>query len=85
MTLAKREVPIGDYKVDVSEGYRPGELKQIKFTVPRNIDGVLTVTVLSSDEKPLAERLIFREAAKTLKISITPKKKNTLQGRKPRS
>lgn len=80
VSLAKREVAIADYKVDLSEGYRPGELKQIKFTVPQNVDGVLTVTVFDSKDVPLAERLIFREAAKTLNISITPKKKSYVPG-----
>jgi len=83
VTLSKREVEFADYKVDLSNNIRnSGEFQQVKFDVPKDLDGVLTVTVWHKDGTPLAERLVFREQAKPINISITPAKRTYVPGDK---
>lgn len=80
VSLAKREVEIAAYVV--KQDVNIGELKRVSFDVPSSVDGVLTVTVTGQDEMPLAERLVFRQPASPLKISITPDKKTHIPGDK---
>ena len=68
VTLAKREIEIGAY----NGGAGPkGKLTPVSFNIPSNLDGVLTATVWNKDGVPLAERLIFREPAKTINVKVT--------------
>jgi len=82
VTLAKREVVVTDCKVDLSKraGLKPGMFHPISFNVAPNVDGVLTVTVWDKKGVPLAERLVFREPANPLKISIRSDKKSYIPG-----
>jgi hypothetical protein len=82
VTLAKREVEVAACKLDLSKssGNKPGILHQVSFNVPTDVDGVLAVTVWDKLGVPLAERLIFREPANPLKLSITPDKKTYTPG-----
>jgi uncharacterized protein YfaS (alpha-2-macroglobulin family) len=52
----------------------------ITFDLPKEVDGVLSVTVWDKNDVPLAERLIFREPAQPLNISITAEKKAYVPG-----
>jgi len=79
VTLYKRECLVADQKIDASNR-SSGETQRVQFYLPGNIDGVLTATVWSADGKPLAERLIFREASAPINISITPTKKSYTPG-----
>ncbi len=79
VTLAKREVEVASDKVKRAT---TASMQTASFDVPPNIDGVLTVTVWSEKGAPLAERLIFREPAKPLNITITPDKKAYIPGGK---
>lgn len=79
VTLYKRECLVADQKIDASNR-TSGETQRVQFYLPGNIDGVLTATVWSADGKPLAERLIFREASAPINISITPTKKSYTPG-----
>lgn len=79
VTLSKREVEVASDKVKRSTN---SSMQTASFDVPTNIDGVLTVTVWSDAGAPLAERLIFRESANPLNITITPDKKTYIPGGK---
>lgn len=48
----------------------------------RSADGVLTVTVYDSNNKPLAERLVFKEPSNNIKIDIKPDKEKYAPGDK---
>jgi uncharacterized protein YfaS (alpha-2-macroglobulin family) len=78
VTLSKREVEVASDRV--SSGGRGANLHSTQFDVPPNIDGVLTVTVWDDKGTPLAERLVFREPAHPLNITITPDKKAYIPG-----
>ncbi len=82
VSLSKREVEIGSSSVNSknASAKASGSLHQVLFNVPTQIDGVLTVTVWDAKGVPLAERLIFREPAKPLTITITPDKKSYAPG-----
>ena len=82
VTLSKREVEVAVRKMDLSKkaDLKPGTLHAISFELPPDIDGVLTVTVWDKNGTPLAERLIFREAANPLTVSITSEKKSYVPG-----
>ena len=82
VSLSKREVEVGSSTVNSknASAKASGSLHQVLFNVPTQIDGVLTVTVWDAKGVPLAERLIFREPAKPLTITITPDKKSYAPG-----
>jgi hypothetical protein len=72
VTLSKREVELAEEKVDKVAG---GSLHHVSFSVAPDVDGVLAVTIWGENSTPLAERLIFRQPANPLHISIKPDKK----------
>lgn len=81
VTLNKREVQVASDEV-VGKGSHEGStgMRSTSFDAPSDVDGVLTVTVWGASGKPLAERVIFREPAKPINISITPDKKTYIPG-----
>lgn len=82
VTLAKREVELAAQRFDLSHvrSLPVPTLVPASFDVPPDADGVLTVTVWDEKGEPLAERLIFREPAGSVNISITPEKKSYIPG-----
>jgi hypothetical protein len=54
----------------------------VTFAVPRALDGVLTATVYDSRMTPMAERLLFRQPDRKLKIQVTPDNKAYVPGDK---
>lgn len=84
VTLAKRETVISECHVDLSKrnDVKPGSLLPVTFTVPDDVEGVLTATIWSDKDVPLAERLLFRAPQHPLKISIKADKKNYIPGDK---
>jgi uncharacterized protein YfaS (alpha-2-macroglobulin family) len=77
VTLSKREVELAGEKVDKVAG---ASLQHVSFSVAPDVDGVLAVTVWGENGAPLAERLIFRQPANPLHISIKPDKKTYIPG-----
>jgi hypothetical protein len=55
-------------------------LSEVSLPLPTDVNGVLTVTVFGDADFPLAERLVYREPAKALTISITTDKKTYTPG-----
>ena len=76
-TLSRRESILG------RQAFVAGaEAKQVTFDAPDSADGVLTVTVWDSAGQPLAERLIFRQPAKGVRVVLTPDAKTYSPGGK---
>jgi hypothetical protein len=66
VTLSHREVEIASVAVALEAGQTPAEI----YLASRGADGVLTATVWNAEGRPVAERLIFREPEKALKIDL---------------
>ncbi|HEY9715582.1 MAG TPA: MG2 domain-containing protein, partial [Chroococcales cyanobacterium] len=77
VTLSKREQELSAQKIHGSHLMQP-----VSFTPGRDTDGVLTVTVWGKDAAPLAERLVFREPSKTIKVTVTPDSQSYSPGEK---
>lgn len=75
--ISKHEVQIAEKEIDLDGG---ANLKSVSFDIPADADGVLTVTAYDSAGTPLAERLIFREPAKRVNLSIKAEKKSYVPG-----
>ena len=85
VSLRKKDAELDLLKFDLTKrdrGVKPGTLLPVAFNVPEDVDGVLTATVWNDNGEPLAERLVFRQAAHPLKITITPEKKSYVPGDK---
>lgn len=82
VTLSKREVEVAtDVVVTKNPSGKHGrELQSVSFDVPPYVDGVLTATVWDENNIPLAERLVFREPAKAINISISTDKESFVPG-----
>lgn len=82
VTAAKREVEVAhsDVKKDTGAHLRAASFSSVSLPLPAEVDGVLTITVWDKSGVPLAERLVFREPASPLKISITADKKSYVPG-----
>ena len=66
VTLARREVEVASANLKVT----PGGLAEVTLTPPASAEGILVATVWNEEGKPLAERLVYREPAKALKVSV---------------
>ncbi|MBW2459876.1 MAG: A-macroglobulin complement component, partial [Deltaproteobacteria bacterium] len=87
VTLRQRETVVAETKIEFgkksfwSRKTAAGTIVERSFKVPDEIGGVLVATVWAGD-KPLAERLIFREPRHALNIKVTPDKKDYVTGDK---
>ncbi len=76
LTLRQREKEIASKNITVGSGGwfswspGPGKLFDVSVALPDDVDGVLAAT-LWEGETPLAERLVFRQPAKPLNVTIT--------------
>jgi hypothetical protein len=66
VTLARREVEVASANLKV----RPGGIAEVLLTPPVSAEGVLVATVWDEDGKPLAERLVYREPARGLRVTV---------------
>ncbi len=84
VTVAKREVELATSKLETTRHSNSTHtnLSTVTLPIPEDADGVLTATVWDGNGTPLAERLIFREESKPLKISISSNKTNYVPGDK---
>ncbi|MBU6455824.1 MAG: hypothetical protein KGS72_28900, partial [Cyanobacteria bacterium REEB67] len=82
VTLAKREAECAVGTVEKAKQSKTDSfaLQTVSFDTPADVDGVLTVTVWDDKGVPLAERLIFRQPAKPINVSIIPGRKTYVPG-----
>lgn len=82
VTVSKREKELSACKVDRSKrtDIKNGDLLPVSFDLPADVDGVLTVTIWDALDVPIAERLVFRQPAKPIKISVAAEKKAYVPG-----
>ncbi len=67
LVLAQRERVVAEVKLAL----KPGETRAVSLTPPATADGVLRATIFDADDKPRAERLVFRRADRALNIAVT--------------
>jgi len=77
-TLSQREVVLDRQALKGDKGHK----FTVTFDTPDSADGVLTVTVWDAAGKPLAERLVFRQPAKSVRVSMLPDAKTYSPGGK---
>jgi len=68
VTLARRDVVLNRRVPALGDGRQA----TVTFEVPDSADGVLTVTVWDAAGRPLAERLVFRQPAKSVRVTVSP-------------
>jgi alpha-2-macroglobulin-like protein len=88
LTVSQRETQLGASKVEVgkggwfSKGAGVGDLIDVSVSLPTPVDGVLIATLWDETNKPLAERLIFREPAKPIQVNIKANQESYVPGGK---
>jgi len=80
VTISKREAIVSRQAMSAHNG-RP---TPVQLSVPATADGVLTVTVWDMSGKPLAERLVFRQPSRSLRVTLTADAKSYSPGAKVR-
>ncbi|MDB5323790.1 MAG: large glycoprotein [Phycisphaerales bacterium] len=86
VTLSKRETPVAEQTVDFKaidfDAADPNRhLAIVNLKPTTTADGVLIATVWDESGKtPLAERLVFRKPAKSIKIDVKPDKASYIPG-----
>ena len=84
VTLRKREVEVASLeglKLNAQGGKSGDVFRGIcSFTPPRTADGVLVATVWEEKGNPLAERLIFREPASSVNVSVAVDRERYVPG-----
>ena len=76
VTLSKREVEVSSITWEATAGV----IADVVLRPPATADGVLRATVWDEKGTPLAERLVYRQPMKSLKISVTPDKSAYVPG-----
>ena len=76
VTLSQKEKHLAEQTVDLSEQ----KTHDVSFEIGEEIHGVLIATLWSAEGTPLAERLIYREPAHALNISIHANKAEYVPG-----
>jgi len=66
VTLSRQETELASVKREL----KAGEPAELTLTPPASADGVLVATVWDEKGTPLAERLVFRQPAKSLNVSV---------------
>jgi uncharacterized protein YfaS (alpha-2-macroglobulin family) len=61
---------------------RANQQANVAFTVPRILDGVVVATVYNDQKVPLAERLLFRQPERSLKVQVTADRADYVPGDK---
>ena len=60
----------------------PNSPTEVGMTLPANVDGVFVATVYDDKHMPMAERLLFRQPEKTLKVQVTADRTDYVPGDK---
>ena len=78
ITLRRRETEVASVKREL----KAGDAAEITLTPPASADGVLIATVWDEKGTPLAERLVFRQPAKALNVSVKAQQASYVPGDK---
>lgn len=78
LVLSQRETEVAAQKLDL----KAGESALVSLTPATDIDGVLRATLFDANDKPLAERLVFRKPQRELNIEIVASPENAVPGDK---
>ena len=76
ITLSKRQIEAASAKIELT----PGVMMPVTLTPPDWADGVLVATVHTADGTPVAERLIFRDTAKSLHVKVVADRSSYVPG-----
>ena len=88
LTVSQRETQLGSQKITVgsggwfSSGKGPGDITDVSVPLPSLADGVLIATLWDENNKPLAERLVFREPAKPIQVAVKANQESYVPGGK---
>lgn len=80
VTLSRREAVLASSKLEL----KAGKLAEVLLTPPPSAEGVLIATVSTDKGVPLAERLIYRQPPRGLRVRITPEQAGYVPGDKVR-
>jgi alpha-2-macroglobulin-like protein len=86
LTISQREADVASDSFEIgkagffSKTLAAGELHERAIKLPDEADGVFIATLWDSSGQPVAERLVFRAPAKTLKVSVTALKQEYATG-----
>src|SRR5262249_44370860 len=75
-TLARHGTELASLRWQVEAGKE----SVIKLTPPSSADGVLVATLWDKDNKPLAERLVYRRPAHSLRVEVQPDQSTYIPG-----
>jgi hypothetical protein len=79
ITLTRREVDVAESQNVVT---REAGVDEYVIKAREGVDGVLTVTAWNSKGQPVAERLIYRQPAHSVQVTVTPEKSTYTPGGK---
>lgn len=80
VTLRQREVEVASLTVKGAKEDGEKARAEVSLTPPASADGVLIATVWDAAGKPLAERLIFREPARKVRVSVAADRERYMPG-----
>ncbi|MDP6491021.1 MAG: MG2 domain-containing protein, partial [Kiritimatiellia bacterium] len=72
VTLRKREVELASLGIRGSKQEGQSVTADVTLTAPASADGVLVATVWNAEGVPLAERLVYRQPARHVNVTIEP-------------
>jgi hypothetical protein len=75
VVLSKRQTEAASTVVDLTS-----QMSSVSLTPPRWADGVLIATVKQADGTPVAERLVYRDAGRSLHVKVTPDRTGYVPG-----
>ena len=82
VTLSKREAEVASLKIKGNRKANRRLKADVTLTPPASADGILVATVWDADGNPLAERLIYRQPAETVHVTIDSDKDRYVPGGK---
>lgn len=80
MTLRKREREVAATTIPGRFRVKKSVTADIQLTLPADVHGVLMATLWDATGNPLAERLIYREPVRSIKVEIKPDLKRYIPG-----
>ncbi|MDR3613322.1 MAG: MG2 domain-containing protein [Candidatus Obscuribacterales bacterium] len=80
VTVTKHEVEEVSQTVKNGGYSKQNALNAVLLDVPKDVDGVLTITVWNAKGIPLAERLVFRQPSKKINVSVTAERDDYTPG-----